>query len=184
MAGYVSEIISAIKINQSEIALLELLKSETDRTNRTLFAEGLCKLAITNGDALQQLREMISSEKWDRTMLDLDADVVSLFTMVGHQIPELPRWRANLEDEKTRRMKTRKAHKAWFERSVRKSRALTSAFADGLEDDLDLLWALPSLDPAEPMAAPVSIRRSAPKVGRNDPCPCGSGKKHKKCCGK
>jgi hypothetical protein len=27
------------------------------------------------------------------------------------------------------------------------------------------------------------IRREAPKVGRNDPCPCGSGKKFKKCCG-
>ena len=27
------------------------------------------------------------------------------------------------------------------------------------------------------------IKRSAPKVGRNDPCPCGSGKKYKKCCG-
>jgi len=25
--------------------------------------------------------------------------------------------------------------------------------------------------------------REEPKVGRNDPCPCGSGKKHKKCCG-
>ncbi len=24
----------------------------------------------------------------------------------------------------------------------------------------------------------------APKVGRNDPCPCGSGKKYKKCCGR
>jgi SEC-C motif-containing protein len=24
--------------------------------------------------------------------------------------------------------------------------------------------------------------RESPKVGRNDPCPCGSGKKHKKCC--
>jgi uncharacterized protein YecA (UPF0149 family) len=24
--------------------------------------------------------------------------------------------------------------------------------------------------------------RAAPKVGRNDPCPCGSGKKYKKCC--
>jgi preprotein translocase subunit SecA len=23
-----------------------------------------------------------------------------------------------------------------------------------------------------------------PKIGRNDPCPCGSGKKYKKCCGK
>ena len=27
------------------------------------------------------------------------------------------------------------------------------------------------------------IKRDAPKVGRNDPCPCGSGKKYKKCCG-
>ena len=26
--------------------------------------------------------------------------------------------------------------------------------------------------------------KSAPKIGRNDPCPCGSGKKYKKCCGK
>ncbi|HKV78884.1 MAG TPA: UPF0149 family protein [Candidatus Sulfotelmatobacter sp.] len=26
-------------------------------------------------------------------------------------------------------------------------------------------------------------RRSTPKIGRNDPCPCGSGKKYKKCCG-
>ncbi|PKN54601.1 MAG: hypothetical protein CVU56_25655 [Deltaproteobacteria bacterium HGW-Deltaproteobacteria-14] len=28
-----------------------------------------------------------------------------------------------------------------------------------------------------------SVRREGPKVGRNAPCPCGSGKKHKKCCG-
>ncbi len=27
------------------------------------------------------------------------------------------------------------------------------------------------------------ITRDAPKVGRNDPCPCGSEKKFKKCCG-
>jgi hypothetical protein len=35
----------------------------------------------------------------------------------------------------------------------------------------------PHLPPAVPFVAP-------PKVGRNDPCPCGSGKKYKKCCGK
>jgi len=28
-----------------------------------------------------------------------------------------------------------------------------------------------------------TIRRDEPKVGRNDPCPCGSGKKFKQCCG-
>ncbi len=30
---------------------------------------------------------------------------------------------------------------------------------------------------------PSQTVRRAPKVGRNDPCPCGSGKKYKKCCG-
>ncbi|MBP5286865.1 MAG: SEC-C domain-containing protein [Elusimicrobiales bacterium] len=29
-----------------------------------------------------------------------------------------------------------------------------------------------------------TVRRESPKTGRNDPCPCGSGKKYKKCCGK
>ena len=29
----------------------------------------------------------------------------------------------------------------------------------------------------------ATIVRDAPKVGRNDDCPCGSGKKYKKCCG-
>ncbi len=28
----------------------------------------------------------------------------------------------------------------------------------------------------------VTYQRAAPKVGRNDVCPCGSGKKYKKCC--
>jgi preprotein translocase subunit SecA len=31
--------------------------------------------------------------------------------------------------------------------------------------------------------AKAPIRRTDPKVGRNDPCPCGSGKKYKKCHG-
>jgi len=35
--------------------------------------------------------------------------------------------------------------------------------------------------PAPRVVAPV--RRTTEKVGRNDPCPCGSGKKYKKCCG-
>ncbi|GHT87080.1 hypothetical protein FACS1894137_13640 [Spirochaetia bacterium] len=32
-------------------------------------------------------------------------------------------------------------------------------------------------------APPQPVRRAEPKIGRNDPCPCGSGKKYKKCCG-
>ena len=36
----------------------------------------------------------------------------------------------------------------------------------------------------EPRKTEETYRRSTPKVGRNDPCPCGSGKKYKKCCGR
>jgi len=28
-----------------------------------------------------------------------------------------------------------------------------------------------------------TVRRESPKVGRNEPCPCGSGRKFKQCCG-
>ncbi len=35
---------------------------------------------------------------------------------------------------------------------------------------------------ARRQAARTPVKREAPKVGRNDPCPCGSGKKYKKCC--
>jgi len=38
--------------------------------------------------------------------------------------------------------------------------------------------------PVGKAAPPVTVRRQQPKVGRNDPCPCGSGKKYKKCCGR
>jgi preprotein translocase subunit SecA len=42
--------------------------------------------------------------------------------------------------------------------------------------------------PAGPQAPeiqiPKTVKRELPKVGRNDPCPCGSGKKFKQCCGK
>jgi len=41
-----------------------------------------------------------------------------------------------------------------------------------IEDDEEL-----DFEPSQP------YKRTAPKVGRNDPCPCGSGKKYKKCCG-
>ncbi len=39
------------------------------------------------------------------------------------------------------------------------------------------------LSRGEDTPATATVKRDAAKVGRNDPCPCGSGKKYKKCCG-
>jgi len=39
-------------------------------------------------------------------------------------------------------------------------------------------------DDSSRQAMPETFVRNEPKVGRNEPCPCGSGKKFKQCCGK
>ena len=63
------------------------------------------------------------------------------------------------------------------------------------EEDADLLAEAPDLIPAcvagidafwkERRGRPTAGagRAKSPKVGRNDPCPCGSGRKYKRCCG-
>ncbi|MBG29450.1 MAG: preprotein translocase subunit SecA [Opitutae bacterium] len=54
---------------------------------------------------------------------------------------------------------------------------LAEAFADSGEEGGA------SEAPSRPAPVATPVRRDTPKVGRNDPCPCGSGKKYKKCCG-
>lgn len=92
----------------------------------------------------------------------------------------------------------------WFEKKAAMSTAdcLAEAAEDKnnryIEDGLAMLeqWlcfdefapdeehdALPRWQP-DPVRHGDTFVRETPKVGRNDPCPCGSGKKFKKCCGK
>lgn len=52
----------------------------------------------------------------------------------------------------------------------------------GAGDDDDLFWERDSL--REDFQPQAPYRRDTPKIGRNEPCPCGSGKKYKRCCGK
>jgi len=49
---------------------------------------------------------------------------------------------------------------------------------DGVQDVYDFFR-----DARERALAPATVRRDGAKVGRNDPCPCGSGKKYKQCHG-
>jgi preprotein translocase subunit SecA len=59
----------------------------------------------------------------------------------------------------------------------------TSAFGGGAAPGKasDVVSEAAAAAEAQAKAKPV---RTGPKVGRNDPCPCGSGKKYKNCCGK
>ena len=57
---------------------------------------------------------------------------------------------------------------------------------DSVDDAIDdLVGAVATLDELtrEERYRVETVRRDAPKPGRNDPCPCGSGRKYKQCCG-
>ena len=82
-------------------------------------------------------------------------------------------------------------------RVVREQHAAASGFAAGQAAALDQEErgngdSAPAPRPAAGRAAgqaggaaggPRTVVHAQPKIGRNEPCPCGSGKKYKKCCG-
>lgn len=107
----------------------------------------------------------LSPDKWTE-MWDECPDLAAPFTRLG-----TPEGRATLRDGEV--MLWGKLvppalvaiHEIWFD--------LRTADPEGLG----------KADSAYVGASVESCFRAEPKVGRNDPCPCGSGKKFKKCCG-
>ncbi len=63
------------------------------------------------------------------------------------------------------------------------NRDLEKRFDDRRDKKKKAKSGLPGPD-EEPLPPPVDPIQAQKTVGRNDPCPCGSGKKYKKCCGK
>lgn len=51
------------------------------------------------------------------------------------------------------------------------------------DEELDEGYELDADTFSDLYGAPATFEREGSKIGRNDPCPCGSGKKYKKCCG-
>ena len=86
-------------------------------------------------------------------------------------IPELEAIRHRREDEKARRDDPLRGPDASFGIDPDSSTEIDSEF-DEFEEEDD-----PPLHSRE-KASPVRVE----KIGRNQPCPCGSGKKYKKCC--
>jgi len=60
--------------------------------------------------------------------------------------------------------------------SMQYQHAASSAMAEGMGGEEEM--------PFEGAEAVATVTRAQPKVGRNQPCPCGSGKKYKQCHGK
>lgn len=152
-----------------------------DRAGQVLVAAHPERLAI--------LERLLGSRRLDRFQL---ASAAALYT---HLHPEPPWPSVLIETLRT----LARARPGWVGESYARQAALriTDPHLDGLygidrakeksEDLFSDFGETPSLDAlratrSHVIASGFTARRATPKVGRNDVCPCGSGKKYKKCC--
>ena len=151
---YASTVPARIKSRVSEKFLLKHLKSEEDVTIRTFLFEGLCRLFSRAG--VPVVREEIE-RGYVRGILSLEHALLNVAEVLGIELPEAEKWRRDREEKEQRRRERRE-----------ELNRLAGMVRDRKESEGT------GRQPA---------RRPKKEVGRNDPCPCGSGRKYKRCCG-
>jgi HEAT repeat protein len=158
-----------IKDPLSEAALLRLMPGETSSSAFTGMCTALCDLFTTDG--LESLRQAVIEDRYDPSIDDITERLVLLCDVTGFAPPELPAWK----ELTARQLADRRKRQKYFASILNPpSRSSKGNRRNPPKPDFHDM-------PSEPI---TPIRRESPKIGRNDPCPCGSGKKHKKCCGK
>ncbi len=125
-------------------------------------------VAIKCGDALRSLGDAAAAEREYRRGLAL-ADAEDDALTAEDAVDRLARWFEELGREADA-----KALWTWFEGRFAADIEDGSPEGGVYDDEAD--------DDAFEPVLEEPVRRDGPKVGRNDPCPCGSGRKYKKCC--
>lgn len=124
---------------------------------RQAYDEGLVDPGSIGWDELEEALEMGTDAAWEeaRSRYRLITDTADAIT-----------WWGCFHDH---------FGKEWAEAAMVAEEPL-----ENLEDDPDSLFSRLRTE----YDFPETYRRTEPKVGRNEPCPCGSGKKFKRCCGR
>ena len=186
---FAREPLHRIKRAESEAALLRLLECERDDDLRRILLSDLCELGSMAG--LEAARGVVAANPRNPENRDLCAAMLSTAIMNGVELSEAADWTRVAERDEAHSRRLRREMREGFVEEMRDQWLRTGRLADphGDEDEAGDDRLAPFFDPLEAIGEPPlmigveTYRRESPKVGRNDPCPCGSGKKYKKCCG-
>lgn len=110
----------------------------------------------------------------DRCIFRNIGELNAVMSGITDYMNTLPFWRfLGCSSKEMAAKEMRESHRAPRLVAGPNMRAMGMDIPAGLQDEIDSMWAA-----TKPAASGKTT------VGRNDPCPCGSGKKYKKCCGK
>ena len=164
MAGTLEKIHTDLSVQ----SCLEFLAQEKDEFLRGRLLKAIlanfCPLGI------EPARQHILNSPKTAELLEVRSALLVACKLLGETFPEFQAWQ---EDAK---------HDAEFRRQWYREQYLESSDQDDFDDD-----ALADTELADEIfedqdeQVPTTFRRGE-RTGRNDPCPCGSGKKFKKCC--
>ena len=124
-------------------------------------------------EAIEPLRQLVIDGTYDETYADLKRDVVVAATLMNVELPEMETWKLEVR-KKQQELEQRRLEER--SQSLQQEIKRLKSEKRRLEGECQLLRQRieeKQYEDEEP---------TRPKVGRNDPCPCGSGKKFKKCC--
>jgi len=151
--NFSAHIFGDIKSSTAENALLELLPVETDPTIKAHLGMGACNLISEN--VVPKVKALIDANDYDYSMVDLREPLYAVCQMLQIDLEELGDWKKDLQQHK--------------EATRQRMKVMDNSFP---LSPLNFL----SLDQTQ-------HNNKTRKIGRNEPCPCRSGEKYKKCCG-
>jgi SEC-C motif len=153
---------------------LTLLRQEKALNIQQILAQALLSQFAHEG--IEATRQLLLGRKLDYEGKGLRNYLVETCTIMGERFPEYDEWLATEKKEKEEHWKRVKElegdPKGLLVYALEKITGKKAA---------DVMKAKPSVAPVPRLALPRKPQGQA-KVGRNDPCPCGSGKKFKNCC--
>lgn len=179
---FAHDLLERIKLPQSEAAVARLLEVEQDATVLATLGLSACML-VAEPPLLARVRDLYAAGRMAEDFADIPEVLLGAGAMVGYQPPEATRWRGDVERKNQRvaaatqsmLLMAKEFRERWLEG--------TNSTQAGSDDEAE--WSDPdevSQSARDNVEVTMPIRRTEAKVGRNDPCPCGSGKKYKKCC--
>ncbi len=183
-----ASIVGRIKRLESQAALMKLLPAQSDLGVVAAIVLALVDLGPTDPETLATLRAIERGGGYDRMTLHLDEELLSLAVITGCELPEAPEWRKRIEENRSRwAMGTSNVDQLirptqFLAPSTLHAAPLMPSLAGGATSPGGA--AVARRPPARKPSGALPFRNANPKLGRNDPCRCGSGKKYKKCCGR
>jgi hypothetical protein len=163
---YASSALEKIHADTTVRKCLELLPRDEDLAIRTHLANAL--LGQFADEGIGPVHEMVERRAYDSMSSDLMQRLVAVSTVLGVTFPEYAIWKREVEEKLARQERRMHKMQGFLETAAKPTLPPEPAPAQERGD----FWE----------RKPSPFLHTEKQVGRNDPCPCGSGKKFKKCC--